>query len=157
MTESGTDGTPQRWPLRGFARTSFVLSSVILVLLLVVGLGLVGLVVAGSSSPGLLVPAGVLVAVAVVIGSQMQRCATYVALHRDGTLVCLRPVGSLRTHVTRVRRTSRSVVNYSGRHTPTVLHTADGSVLLTHGPDAVAEMIAAIDRHRPGVSGERGA
>jgi hypothetical protein len=119
-------------------------SSVVFVLLVVAGLVLVGLAVAGRFGAAPLVPAGVLLAVGALVGSQLQRSALVVSLFADGTLVCRRPIDALHTRADRVQRTTRSVLNRSGRRTPIVLHTMDGSVLLTHGPDTVAEMMATI-------------
>jgi len=155
MAEDERGEAPQRWVLRGWARVSFLLSVVLAVLLLGVGLVLAEFALSGATAGGALVPAGVLLAVGLLIGSQVVRCATTVVLHPDGTLECRRLVGSVRTGVDRVRGTSRSIMNYSGRRTPTVLHTADGAVLLTHRAEDLADMMTAIDRRRPRVIEER--
>ncbi|HXV94745.1 MAG TPA: hypothetical protein VD813_15685 [Pseudonocardia sp.] len=141
----------RRWPLRGFGRANLWISSTVLAVLVVVGVSLVIAVGWGPAPAPALLTAAIVLGIGGLIGSQLLRCAIVVTLAPDGTLVLRRPLGTLHTHARRVQRASRSVLNRSGRLTPIVLRTADGTVLLTHGRGDVREMIAAIRRHNPDV------
>lgn len=149
MADHGREAGAGRWPLRGFALASFWFSAVVFVLVLVGGVFLMVTLWVGDRPVWALAPGLVLLGVAALIGSQMLRIAVVVTLHADGTLILRRLLGTLHTHAARVQRASPSILNRSGRRTPTVIKTADGSVLLTHSRRDVDEVITALRRHRP--------
>jgi hypothetical protein len=140
-----SESAAQHWPLRGFALASFSFSGVVFVILAVSGAGLM-IAPAWTSQPATLLPGVVLLGVAALVGTQLLRCAVVVTLYADGTLILRQLHRAVRTHSLRVQRASLSMLNRSGRLTPIVVKTADGSVLLSHGRYDVDEIMTAVRR-----------
>lgn len=148
---AGPDRDARTWPLRGASRLWWRIAVAVSATLLAAG---AALAVAALVAPGalpVLGPAAVLLGVGALVGSQAARCAVVVTLDRAGTLVLRRPLRTVCTRATRVRSARLSVLNRSGRRTPVVLRTADGSALLLHDRGEVAELLAEVRRHHPGV------
>lgn len=146
MTGPGT--AARRWPLGGIRRAWYRTSWVICAVVLLGGLGLTA--AAASGAVVLLAPAVVLLLVAALIGVPLFGTARTVELDADGALRLDRLRGPVRTHAARVRRVRRSAF-VSGRNTPVVVETADGTATLLHSRRDVDELVEALRRHNPGV------
>lgn len=139
-------GSAGRWPLGGAWRAWYRVSWVICAVALAAGLALVMAAVVAAA--GLLVPAAIVLLVGGVIGWQLLSTARVVELDTDGGLRMDRLRGPVRTHAARVRRVRRSVI-VSGRRTPVVIETDDGTATLVHTRQDVEELVQSLRDHNP--------